>query len=268
MLRPKKISSLSTKNNLMNLFIITILALTLSILINIENLDQVNAQINTTGQIEIENIPFQPPIVEGGSITSVLSSEILNIPFESCIIDPFSKAFSSKAGYYISGEGGKISYPRTDGNYTIGEYVSIYINTEDLDRVSAKIDLRDLSVSSTPVKIKTYCENIKIFDTGSWNYADRNDLFPKVSKMAKGINPPFNSCSKDSKIEYVIDGKRGDIDNPVATIKNPNTITFNMEMNSDFINGKLGGIYLSLNDGHGYLSGNFDITSIRTICKY
>jgi len=111
MLRPKQISSLSTKNNLMNLFIITILALTLSILINIENLDEVNAQINTTntlaqfnpgrvivqppldadtgqviklpgtleaiknadtGQIEIENIRLQPPIVEGGSITSDL----------------------------------------------------------------------------------------------------------------------------------------------------------------------------------------------------
>jgi len=120
MLRPKKISSLSTKNNLMNLFIITILALTLSILINIENLDQVNAQINTTntlaqfnpgrvivqppldadtgqviklpgtleaiknadtGQIEIENIRLQPPIVEGGSITGDVGlSSLLNNP--------------------------------------------------------------------------------------------------------------------------------------------------------------------------------------------
>jgi hypothetical protein len=134
MLLRERISFFLSKTGLIHFSIITFTIFTFSLLINTDNLGEVNAQINTTntlaqfnpgqviaqppldantgqviklpgsvvgikdpqtGQIEVQDIRLQPPIVKGGSITSSTSDVNSALGLSSSLVNPTTDKFGS-----------------------------------------------------------------------------------------------------------------------------------------------------------------------------
>ncbi len=174
-------------------------------------------------------------------------------PFKSCILDPSSSALSTSASYQLNGRA-KIAYPSTNGNYTINsQWLTIYLYSDTSNKVKGDLSFGDLRANINLDPIVTQCYSYK-------NFRDLSPL-PVIATGASQINPPFNSCPAGFDITYSISAE---VQNKkqVVTIRDPNDMYFNLNINSDFSRGELGST-ISFPE----IDETLNINSISTTCK-
>jgi hypothetical protein len=174
-------------------------------------------------------------------------------PFKPCIIDTSSPAFSTSATYQINGRA-KIVNPSENGNYTLdSQWLRLDLSSDTSNKVKGYLSFGDIRANINFNPIITQCFNYKDFKDGSPSSV--------IAAGAAQINPPFNSCPVGYEISYSISAQ---VQNKkqVITIRDPNDMSFNLNVNSDFRTGELRttvslpGIYDTIN-----------INSISTTCK-
>jgi hypothetical protein len=167
-------------------------------------------------------------------------------PFKPCIIDPSSSALSTSASYQIHGKA-KISNPSENGNYTTSEWLRIDLHSDPFNQVTGYLSFGDIHANINLDPIVTQCFNQKDF-----RYTSPSP--PVIAGGASQINPPFKSCPAGFEIEYAISAQV-EHKNQVISIRDPNDMSFSLNINSDFRTGELRntmsfpGVYETLNIG-------------------
>ena len=189
--------------------------------------------------------------LEDLSFAKSLQEREINL-FKSCIIEPTSKGFSTRADFIVSGKANM--WNPENRNITIDKNIYIELNSRG-DKVTGNIRSGDFSAMIIESdRVITNCHSAKDFRSNSVQ-------LPKTIPLKSySLNPPTNSCPEGFNIEYDIYGTMNNSPRTI-TIENPSEMYFNLEMNSDFVNGNLNS-YIQV----GELSDYFKFNNIYTLC--
>ena len=246
------------------LFFVGISLLILSLLVNMNHLSASNATLNETSELENSLTPEteKSNILNLGEFDTIYKSvlfgpgsEKIKSPFKSCVIYPFSKAFSNTAIYDIRGQAK--TWDSESTNYALRNGITINLNYNE-NKLTGSISSGNFSAQINTNEITTTCINDKDLSIIS---APSSIIIPPQSH---NINPPLNSCLSNSNIQYSIYGTFNNIkDKDIIKINNPNDMYFDLQFNSYFKEANL--------DANLYmypLSDSFEVKHITTNCVF